>query len=89
MCNMSNARQGGCPPFTPPVLTNYRSLLAPEYTGPTPPPESNSVLSKNNSELPKDNSELYEAPIAYEVAPPSLTPEYLPPTEILAPHEDF
>ncbi|KAG5524144.1 hypothetical protein RHGRI_030966 [Rhododendron griersonianum] len=73
---MSNVRQEGCPPFTPQVLADYRSLLAPEYTGPTPPPE--------------DNLELYEVPISCEVPPPAVTLEYLPPAEVLAPPvEDF
>ncbi|KAG5523702.1 hypothetical protein RHGRI_030625 [Rhododendron griersonianum] len=73
---MSNKKQGGCPPFSPRVLANYRSLLVPEYTGPTP--------------LPEDDMELYEVPITWEIPPPAVNHEYLPPTEIPTPHvEDF
>ncbi|KAG5523990.1 hypothetical protein RHGRI_030856 [Rhododendron griersonianum] len=68
---MSNKKQGGCPPFTPRVLANYRSLLAPEYTGPTPPSE--------------DGMELYEVPITWEMPPLATNLEYLPPTEVPAP----
>ncbi|KAI8555029.1 hypothetical protein RHMOL_Rhmol05G0142400 [Rhododendron molle] len=68
---MSNIPQGGCPPFAPQALADYRSLLAPMYTGPTPPSE--------------DNMELYEVPITYEMPPPVVIPEYVPPTEIPAP----
>ncbi|KAG5564760.1 hypothetical protein RHGRI_000835 [Rhododendron griersonianum] len=73
---MSNKKQGGRPPFSPKVLTNYRSLLVPEYTGPTP--------------LSEDDMELYEVPITWEIPPPAVDHEYLPPTEIPAPYvEDF
>ncbi|KAG5562131.1 hypothetical protein RHGRI_004995 [Rhododendron griersonianum] len=63
---MSHKKRGGCPPFTPKVLANYRSLLVPKYTGPTPPPE--------------DNMEFYEVPITWEIPPKTIKPEYLPPT---------
>ncbi|KAG5553253.1 hypothetical protein RHGRI_011197 [Rhododendron griersonianum] len=69
---MSNKKQGGRPPFSPKVLANYRSLLVPEYTGPTP--------------LSEDDTELYEVPITWETPPSSVDHEYLPPTEISAPY---
>ncbi|KAG5536096.1 hypothetical protein RHGRI_023772 [Rhododendron griersonianum] len=73
---MSNKKQGGHPPFSPKVLANYWSLLVPEYTGPTP--------------LSEDNMELYEVPITWEIPPPAVDHEYLPPTEVPASHvEDF
>ncbi|KAG5553560.1 hypothetical protein RHGRI_011440 [Rhododendron griersonianum] len=73
---MSNKRYGGCPPFTSRVLADYRSLLVPEYTGPTTPPE--------------EDMELYEVPITWEIPPPAKNPEYLSPTEVPTPHvENF
>ncbi|KAI8572250.1 hypothetical protein RHMOL_Rhmol01G0183300 [Rhododendron molle] len=68
---MSSLRQGGCPPFTPQVLADYRSLLAPEYPRPTPPFE--------------DDMELYEVPITWETPPLVAIPEDLPPTQVPAP----
>ncbi|KAG5562157.1 hypothetical protein RHGRI_005036 [Rhododendron griersonianum] len=73
---MSNKKQGGRPPFSPKVLANYRSLLVPEYTGPTP--------------LSEDDTELYKVPITWETPTSSVDHEYLPPTKISAPYvKDF
>ncbi|KAG5520996.1 hypothetical protein RHGRI_033520 [Rhododendron griersonianum] len=68
---MSNKKYGGRPPFSPKTLADYRSLLVPEYTGPTP--------------LSEDSMELYEVPITWEIPPPAKNPEYLLPTEVPAP----
>ncbi|KAG5561259.1 hypothetical protein RHGRI_004329 [Rhododendron griersonianum] len=68
---MSNKKYGGRPPFSPKVLANYRSLLVPEYTGPTP--------------LAEDDVELYEVPITWVIPPPAVNPEYLSPTEVPTP----
>ncbi|KAI8530275.1 hypothetical protein RHMOL_Rhmol11G0043900 [Rhododendron molle] len=77
---LKTLRCGACDkedaPFTPRVLADYRSLLAPEYMGPISPPE--------------ENLELYEVSISCEVPPPAVTPEYLPPTEVITlPIEDL
>ncbi|KAG5512712.1 hypothetical protein RHGRI_038891 [Rhododendron griersonianum] len=73
---MSSLRQRGHPPFTPRVLADYRSLLAPEYPRLTTPPE--------------DDMELYEVPITWEIPPPAKNPECLSPTKVpTPPMEDF
>lgn len=68
---MTSRRQRGCPPFAAQVLANYRSLLAPEYPGPTP-----SLV---------DDLALYEVPITWEMPPPAAILENLPPTPAPAP----
>ncbi|KAG5548685.1 hypothetical protein RHGRI_014137 [Rhododendron griersonianum] len=68
---MSRRGRGGQPPFNPRALTQYRSLLAPEYPRPTLP----SV----------DNMDLYEVPITWETPPPIAILENIPPTPVPAP----
>ncbi|XP_058185745.1 pollen-specific leucine-rich repeat extensin-like protein 1 [Rhododendron vialii] len=68
---MSSIPPGGHPPFAPRVLANYRSLVAPEYLRPTPPPE--------------DDMELYEVPITWEMPPPVAVLKNPPPTLVPVP----
>ncbi|KAG5553219.1 hypothetical protein RHGRI_011173 [Rhododendron griersonianum] len=46
---MSRRGRGGQPPFNPQALTQYRSLLAPEYPGPTLPSIDDMELLKLQS----------------------------------------
>ncbi|KAI8568410.1 hypothetical protein RHMOL_Rhmol02G0197100 [Rhododendron molle] len=59
------------PDFPSDDEANYRSLLAPEYTGPTLPHV--------------DDMELYEVPITWEIPPPVAIPEIPPPAQTPAP----